>query len=217
MRMKNLLAVTAFAALIVPAIAAAATLDVSINTAPYVFASFDTSGAAIAGDVANNGGDQVTNNDTPFWTATYSFNLTSANQVLTITDLSADDIVGVELNGNLVAAAGIFAPGPGGQGTFYPTPTSPGELLTGVLTNGPQSVTSTGLFSVGANTIELIIDNTNNGVDGGGLTGGPSSVAFSGSISPAGVPEPASWAMMLVGFGGLGAAMRSRRKQVATT
>ena len=27
------------------------------------------------------------------------------------------------------------------------------------------------------------------------------------------VPEPATWAMMLVGFGGLGAAMRSRRKQ----
>jgi hypothetical protein len=25
------------------------------------------------------------------------------------------------------------------------------------------------------------------------------------------VPEPATWAMMLVGFGGIGAAMRSRR------
>jgi hypothetical protein len=33
----------------------------------------------------------------------------------------------------------------------------------------------------------------------------------------ASVPEPSTWAMMLVGFGGLGAAMRSsRRKQVAT-
>jgi hypothetical protein len=30
------------------------------------------------------------------------------------------------------------------------------------------------------------------------------------------VPEPATWAMMLVGFGGLGAAMRSRRKQIVT-
>ena len=29
------------------------------------------------------------------------------------------------------------------------------------------------------------------------------------------VPEPATWAMMLVGFGGLGAAMRSRRKLAA--
>jgi hypothetical protein len=33
-----------------------------------------------------------------------------------------------------------------------------------------------------------------------------------------GVPEPASWAMMLVGFGGLGVAMRSRRRlNTATT
>ena len=32
---------------------------------------------------------------------------------------------------------------------------------------------------------------------------------------PGGVPEPASWAMMLVGFGGLGALLRRRRRQVS--
>jgi hypothetical protein len=31
------------------------------------------------------------------------------------------------------------------------------------------------------------------------------------------VPEPAAWAMMLVGFGGVGAAMRSRRKMAAAS
>ena len=36
-----------------------------------------------------------------------------------------------------------------------------------------------------------------------------------GAVSVAGVPEPATWAMMLVGFGGLGAAMRASRRQRA--
>jgi hypothetical protein len=33
----------------------------------------------------------------------------------------------------------------------------------------------------------------------------------------AGVPEPATWAMMVLGLGGLGAALRSRRRPVALT
>ncbi len=33
-------------------------------------------------------------------------------------------------------------------------------------------------------------------------------------IATAAVPEPATWALMLVGFGGVGLAMRSRRKAV---
>ncbi len=35
-------------------------------------------------------------------------------------------------------------------------------------------------------------------------------------VNPPGVPEPATWAMMLIGFGGLGAVMRRRRSRVAT-
>lgn len=40
---------------------------------------------------------------------------------------------------------------------------------------------------------------------------------YAGNGIPGGVPEPASWAMMLVGFGGLGAAMRYRRTRAAAT
>ena len=52
-------------------------------------------------------------------------------------------------------------------------------------------------------------------------TGGPNSgvppFALLDGVSVTGVPEPATWAVMLVGFGGLGAAIRSRRKQAAAT
>jgi hypothetical protein len=35
------------------------------------------------------------------------------------------------------------------------------------------------------------------------------------SLSIAPVPEPASWAMMLVGFGGLGATLHASRRKAA--
>jgi hypothetical protein len=48
----------------------------------------------------------------------------------------------------------------------------------------------------------------------GECCGGPAVLSFQVNGGPGGVPEPATWAMMLVGFGGLGAAMRgARRKQ----
>ena len=41
-------------------------------------------------------------------------------------------------------------------------------------------------------------------------------VGFTGISDPnAGVPEPSMWALMLLGFGGLGAALRQRRRQPA--
>lgn len=45
---------------------------------------------------------------------------------------------------------------------------------------------------------------------------GVSHVEYFGSSLPTGVPEPATWAMMLVGFGGLGAVLRRGRRLSAT-
>ena len=47
------------------------------------------------------------------------------------------------------------------------------------------------------------------------LTGGPNEGILLDAISVAAVPEPATWAMMLLGFGGMGLAMRQRRSAVA--
>jgi len=49
----------------------------------------------------------------------------------------------------------------------------------------------------------------------GECCGGPATVLFDVNGGPAGVPEPATWAMMLIGFGGLGVAMRSKRRKLA--
>lgn len=43
------------------------------------------------------------------------------------------------------------------------------------------------------------------------------SIAGDGTLKVPGVPEPATWAMILVGFGGLGAVLRRRRGQAAPT
>jgi len=47
----------------------------------------------------------------------------------------------------------------------------------------------------------------------GGADGAVATMSASGGTS---VPEPATWAMMLIGMAGLGGAMRSRRRQFAT-
>ena len=53
-----------------------------------------------------------------------------------------------------------------------------------------------------------ISDNNGNGIN---------IVVYAGNAAPVllgGVPEPASWALMMIGFGGLGALLRRRRSQV---
>ena len=93
------------------------------------------------------------------------------------------------------------------------------ELLSSVNGATGTSITPGGAWqqavmtwnSGASTTATLVIQDLN---DSGGFNDfALDDIAFAG---PA-VPEPATWAMMLVGLGGLGAAMRSRRKTAAAT
>jgi hypothetical protein len=61
----------------------------------------------------------------------------------------------------------------------------------------------------------ISIDPTNNGPFWNPGDAGTLSVRALNNVA-GGVPEPATWAMMLIGFGGVGATLRSTRKQTAT-
>ena len=156
------------------------------------------------------GGDGVSNNDIMFWTATTTFTLpATGTPVLSITDLAADDSVVVELNGTAIASAGIGGPGAG----FFIFNPAGSAVAWKFLGNGPQSISVTSPFNVGANTLELIVNNTNFGISGTSLTTGPSSLAFTASISV--VPELSTWSLMLIGLAGLGYAGYRSRKSAA--
>ena len=87
------------------------------------------------------------------------------------------------------------------------------QLLTGGGSTVLQQVTGTGRFlelqtgTLAANTTYRFLYTFNTPSGGGTLSG-------NSSFYPGPVPEPATWAMMLVGFGGIGLAMRRRRRPV---
>jgi len=68
---------------------------------------------------------------------------------------------------------------------------------------------TSGDFVAGQNTLVFDVDNF--AQNGGNPTG--LNVEFTNSV--AGVPEPAAWSMMLVGFAGLGGALRASRRKPA--
>jgi hypothetical protein len=75
-----------------------------------------------------------------------------------------------------------------------------------------RTVSATELLGAGANSFNFGFTVPGNVTDGRETSDAYASDFVVSNISVAGVPEPATWAMMLVGFGGLGAAMRGRRK-----
>jgi hypothetical protein len=115
------------------------------------------------------------------------------------------DQFGVGFDGGFFNAAGstgitAFAR----DGTLLGTVTNTGtgiEFLGLVSTNPSQGIAGVFLDLVGAEPAGFAIDNVRFGVRG--------------QVEPPGIPEPATWAMLIMGFGGVGAVMRRRRSSLA--
>lgn len=81
---------------------------------------------------------------------------------------------------------------------IYTGGTTTGQAFTGITSNA-FSVATTGNHTL---TFQ-------------GLSNGPDNTAFIDNVSlTASVPEPATWAMLMLGFGALGGMLRSRRRSV---
>jgi hypothetical protein len=114
------------------------------------------------------------------------------------------EITGIRGTINDVAISGLFAIA--GNPYYY-------------ITTGPTFLDGSGVrFNAGAATNIAFfhqdgVDANTYRVNGNGTISafGPATSSRLGAV--AAVPEPSTWAMMLVGFGGIGATMRRRRRQ----
>lgn len=125
--------------------------------------------------------------------------------------------------GHYVITNGVLGPGGLAPGLSYDNLFYPG--------GSPQTATDY-MFHGGFLDIYGLVFTTANGVAvnfwsngdfgrgatyGAGVTDGDDVLDYVGDISVTAVPEPGSWAMMLVGFGLIGAVTRYRRKSTAVT
>ena len=159
--------------------------------------------------------DQNINNpDVQYYTTTQDFTLPSGftNASLNIASFTADDAAVITVNGTPIVGTGIFGPG---NGNFFFTAVGPSVPYAFAYGNGAVNASFSGPFVVGLNTISIIVNNNNAGINinNGPLTGGPSSLEFTGTVTydTSVVPEPAVWALAIVGFTMVGASMRRRR------
>lgn len=84
-------------------------------------------------------------------------------------------------------------------------------------TTGPSFLDGTGtvFFLVGGGRVDFFNQSSNGLYRVNTFSPGSSNFVNASSSAVAAVPEPATWAMMLLGFGGIGFAMRRGRKQNA--
>lgn len=207
-------------------IAAAAAMLTGVSAQAVTIAGLVNTGAGVIGNVADanwtlNGGAAFTggtNGTFPLngiWLADNSVSrwLTPSANAAVSYDPSSDGLYRYQLQFSL---AGFNAATASFTGRFAADNSVDSILLNGTnIGSGGgfsswTSFTSTGAsFLAGLNTLDVVVRNfRQNGGNPSGLR-----VEFTNSDVSA-VPEPASWAMLIAGFGLVGAASRRRRQQV---
>jgi len=79
-----------------------------------------------------------------------------------------------------------------------------------------EQITDGDLFTTNALSLRFTNFVSGTNLVNGSILLGQSQVARALPVAPPAVPEPATWAMMIAGFGLVGAAMRSRRRDIVT-
>lgn len=101
----------------------------------------------------------------------------------------------------------VTVPGPGATGLLGWTHYDTGDIGTNILDDmSVPNMGSSGFGTLGAGTYSVWIQEASPG----------DLVNYRFNFAVRSVPEPATWAMMLLGFGGVGMAMRRRRPKLAT-
>ena len=216
------------------------TLMAAVATVCFAAAAPASAAILINGDFEAPGGlvrDQLTTNYIPGWTystATSSYDVYEADSVGDgIAAANGSHYVSFGHNGSSGGSISqSFATVVGGSYTLtYSVAEQQGDdssqILRAIINNGAQTLSADNgsltlgflsgapltFIASGASATVTFFDATPVG------GGGPSNLALdaaniSGPVAGvSGVPEPAMWAMMLVGFFGLGAAMRSARRK----
>jgi hypothetical protein len=180
--------------------------------ATVLAASLSTAAAAVTVDLSKS--VTATAGSPSFYIVNNDFNLPVgfSNAVLTISNLEIDDRGIVLLNGIAVDNAGIFGPGAGNLVLTLGGPNNPFTYTRG---NGARNIVLNSNFVSGSNSFRIVVNDTNAGIGGDVLPNGVNisgaSITASLTYDIAAVPEPASWAMMIAGFGLAGAAVRRRQ------
>ncbi len=126
----------------------------------------------------------------------------------------APDYYDIYFDGNLVlrmtsanASGNVTDLGPGGVSTYF------GNVFYGGYNERIADITALTIGHTGSSFV-LGIQASGSGWQGGGdESWGVDNINISADLrSVGGIPEPATWAMMIVGFAGVGSALRSRRK-----